>query len=213
MNMRFPLIIIAILLSKSLFADGYYPEPMSTDQPWTVTASIGTGRYQYLHNSSSATTVGRLAIGSDFVLTGDLAWGLELGVQNGNKMHLEIPYETLVFLQWLPVKTSLGPMLDVLVTAKSDPLIGSSFFAQVKGGFAYRKWQIEHQGINDITQLAAEVQAGIGYPLTTLASLNLIYQGVFGNDPNLVINPSTKTATLSSIPSLHAVLLGLSINI
>jgi len=213
MKMKLPLLIIAILLSTSLFADGYYPEPMTTDQPWTVTASIGTGRYQYLHNSSSKTALGRLAVGSDLVLTGDLAWGLELGVQNGNKMHLAIPYETLVFLQWLPVKTSLGPMIDVLVTAKTDPLIGSSFFAHIKGGFAYRKWQIEHQAINDISQLAAEVQAGVGYPITTLASLNLLYQGVFGNDPNLVINPNNKTAHITSIPSLHAVLLGLSVNI
>jgi hypothetical protein len=104
-------------------------------------------------------------------------------------------------------------MIDVLVTAKTDPLIGSSFFAHIKGGFAYRKWQIEHQAINDISQLAAEVQAGVGYPITTLASLNLLYQGVFGNDPNLVINPNNKTAHITSIPSLHAVLLGLSVNI
>ncbi len=211
--MKLPLLIIAILLSKSLFADGYYPEPMSSDQPWSITASIGTGSYQYLHNSSSKTALGRLAIGGDLVLTGDLAWGLELGVQNGNKMRLAIPYETLTLLQWLPVKTSLGPMIDVLVTAKSDPLIGSSFFAQLKGGFAYRKWQIEHQAINDISQLAAEVQAGLGYPITTLANLNLIYQGVFGNDPNLIINTHTKTGHISNIPSLHAILFGLSINI
>ena len=213
MKMKFPLLILAILLSNTLFADGYYPEPISTDQPWTVTASIGTGRYQYLHNSSGKTALGRLAIGSDFLITGDLAWGLEIGVQNGNKMHLAIPYETLALLQWLPVKTSLGPMLDFLITAKSDPLIGSSFVAQFKGGLTYRKWQVEQQAINDISQLAAEIQAGVGYPITTLASLSLLYQGVYGNDPNLVINYRSKTGHVSSIPSLHAILLGLSVNI
>lgn len=213
MKMKLALLIIAILLSKPLLADGYYPEPMSPDQPWSVSASVGAGSYQYVHNSSSKNVVGRFAVAGDLVLTGDLAWGLELGVQNGNKMRLAIPYETLTLLNWLPVKTNLGPMLDVLVTAKSDPLIGSSFFAQLKGGFAYRKWQIENQAINDLSELAAEVQAGLGYPITTLANLNLIYQGVFGNDPNLVVNPNKKTAHLTNIPSLHAILLGLSINI
>lgn len=213
MKMKFPLIIIAILLSSSLFADGYYPEPMPTDQPWSLVASLGNGKYQALHNSSSKTALGRLALGNDMVLTGDLAWGLELGIQNGNKMYLAIPNETLALLHWLPVKTSLGPMLDLLVTAKSDPIAGSSFFAQLKGGVAYRKWQIEHQDINSISQLAAEIQAGVGYPLTTLASLNLLYQGVFGNDPNLVINTYTKTGHLANVPSLHAVLLGFSVNL
>lgn len=213
MKMKLALLLIAILLSPSLFADGYYPEPMTTDQPWTVTASAGGGSYQYLEQSTSKTAIGRLAVSSDFVLTGDLAWGLELGVQTGNKMHLAIPYQALALLHWFPVNTSLGPMLDVLVTAKSDPLIGSSFFAQAKGGFAYRKWQIEQQTINDLSQIAAEVQAGLGYPVSSLINLNLLYQGVFGNDPNLIINPKSKTAHVTSIPSLHAVLLGLSVNI
>jgi hypothetical protein len=213
MKMKLPLLIIAILLSGSLFADGYYPEPITQDQPWSISASIGNGKYQSLHNSSSKSALGRLALGNDLVLTGDFAWGLELGIQNGNKMHLAIPSETLAFLQWLPVQTSLGQMLDLLVTAKSDPLAGSSFFAQVKGGIAYRKWQIEHEAINNLSQIAGEIQAGFGYPITTLASLNLLYQGVFGNDPNLVINPYTRSGHLANIPSLHAVLLGLSVNL
>ena len=213
MKMKFPLLIIAILLSQALVAGGYYPEPMSQDQPWVLTASVGTGSYQSLHNSSSKTALGRFAVGNDLLLTGDLAWGLELGVETGNKMYLAIPNQTLVLLQWLPVKTSLGPMIDLLITAKSDPLIGSSLFAQLKGGIAYRKWQVEHQAVNDLTQLAAEIQAGVGYPLTTLANLNLLYQGVFGNDPNLVINVPSKTGHLASIPSLHAILFGLSVNI
>lgn len=213
MKMKFPLIIIAILLSRPLYADGYYPEPIPPDQPLSVTTSIGTGKYQYLHNSSSKTALGRLALSNDMVLTGALAWGLELGIQNGNKMHLAIPSQTLAILQWLPVKTSLGPMFDLLITAKSDPIAGSSLFAQIKGGISYRKWQIENQAINSMSQVAAEIQAGLGYPLTALASLNLLYQGVLGNDPNLVINPNTKTGHINSIPSLHAVLLGLSVNI
>ena len=210
--MKLRLIIITVLLSTRLFADGYYPEPLSQDQPWSLTASVGGGKYQQMHENN-ASILGRLALGNEMMLTGDLAWGFELGIQNGHKMYLPIPNETLALLEWLPVKTSLGPTIDLLITAKTDPLVGGSLFAQLKAGIAYRKWQVEHKAINELSQLAGEIQAGFGYPLTTLTSLNLLYQGVFGNDPNLAINPYNKTARVSSIPSLHAVLLGLSVNI
>ncbi|PJD95585.1 MAG: hypothetical protein CK426_02540 [Legionella sp.] len=211
--MKLPFTLIAILISKSLFADGYYPEPISQDQPWSVTASLGNGKYQSIHNYSNNTTLGRLALGNDMMLTGDLAWGLELGIQNGNKIYLERTSHALALIEWFPIKTNLGPMLDLLVTAKSDPIAGSSFFAQLKGGIAYRSWQITNQAIKDTAQLTAEFQAGLGYPITTLTSLNLLYQGVFSNEPYLSFHPYSKTGNLTNIPSLHAVLLGFSINI
>lgn len=212
MKMKLQLIIIGILLSTQLFADGYYPEPMP-HQHWSVTASVGNGKYQGMRSTSSKTAIGRLALGNELMLTGELAWGLELGIQNGNRMRLAIPEQTLILLGWLPINTNLGPMVDLLVTAKSDPIAGSSFFAQVKGGVAYRKWKIEHPAINNMAMLAGEIQAGLGYPLTALASLNLLYQGIFGNEPGLVINPSTQTGHVANIPVLHAVLLGFSVNI
>ena len=213
MKMKLQASLLGILLSTQLYADGYYPEPMPQDQPWSITASIGNGKYQDMHNTSSKTALGRLALGNEMMLTGDLAWGFELGVQNGNRMHLEIPRETLALLEWLPVKTNLGAMIDLMITAKTDPLAGSAFFAQLKGGLAYRKWKIEHPDVNNLTMLSGEIQAGFGYPLTTLASLNLLYQGVFGNSPELSFNFASKTGHLSNIPSLHALLLGLSVNI
>lgn len=212
MKMKLQLILIAILLSTSAAADGYYPEPMA-HQPWSVQASVGTGKYEQMHNKTSKTALGRLALGNEIMLTGDLAWGVELGVQNGNKMHLIVPDTTLAVLKWLPVQTNLRTMLDLLVTAKSDPLAGSSFFAQVKAGVAYRKWQISNPDINNVSQIAGEFQAGLGYPVTTLANLNLLYQGVFGNDPNLSINALAQTGHVANIPSLHALLLGLSVTI
>ena len=104
-------------------------------------------------------------------------------------------------------------MLDLLITAKSDPLGGSAFFAQLKGGVAYRNWRVKEEPINDLSQLAGEIQAGFGYPITALANLNLLYQGVFGNDPNLKLNIYNKTGHISNIPALHAVLLGFSVNL
>ena len=213
MKMKLQLFTLGILLSVNVFADGYYPELTSQDQPWTVTASVGNGRFQDIYSKDGKTVIGRLALGNELMLSGDFALGLELGVQNGNQMRLNIPNETLAVLEWLPVKTTLGPMLDLLITAKSDPLFGSSFFAQLKGGVAYRYWQVEHRPIKEISQLAGELQAGFGYPITALASLNVLYQGVYGNDPKMKIYTSTKTASISNIPILHAVLLGLTVNL
>ncbi|MDI1352242.1 MAG: hypothetical protein PSV35_05650 [bacterium] len=213
MNMKLQLFFIGILISIKGFADGYYPEPIPEDQPWAITASVGPGKFKHLYPKNSKHTLARLAVNNEMLLTGELAWGLELGVQNGNTMRLNIPPETLAVLEWLPVRTALAPMFDLLITAKSDPLAGSSFFAQLKGGIAYRYWQVENKAIKDFSQLTGEIQAGFGYPLSTLASLNLIYQGVFGGDPNLKINIYSKNGAITNIPTLHALLLGLSVNI
>ncbi|MCL9683421.1 hypothetical protein [Legionella maioricensis] len=213
MRMKLQLSIIGILLSINVFADGYYPEPTSQDQPWSITASVGKGKYQHAYSKDGEAALARLALGNEMMLSGDIALGLELGVQNGSRIRLEIPYETLAVLEWIPVQTTLGPMLDLLITAKSDPLCGSSFFAQLKGGVAYRNLRVKQRTIKDLSQLAGEIQAGFGYPITALATLNLLYQGVFSNDPNLKLNTYNKTGHVTNIPALHGVLLGFSVNL
>ena len=213
MKIKLCLITTGILFSLHAFADGYVPNMTSQDQPWSVTASAGAVRYPHIHSIDNKSPLARLALGNELLLGGDIALGLEFGLQNGNHLRLNLPRETLAVLNWLPVRTNLGPMLDLLITAKSDPIGKSSFFAQLKGGVAYRHWQIENAPINDLSKLAGEVQAGFGYPITALASLNLLYQGVFGSDPSLRVNSISKTGHISNIPSLHAVLFGLSVNL
>lgn len=210
MKIKYITTFFGILFSLSAFADGYTPELLEMDQPWSVTASFGNGKYQRTTDSNA---IGRFAVDDDILLTGKYAVGLELGLQSGNRLKLDLPIETLTALEWLPMRSSLGPMFDLLVTAKSDPLGNSPIFAHLKGGVAYRSWQINNEYIHGLSQLAGEVQAGFGYPLTALASLSLLYQGVFGGEPNFVVNPTTKTAHVSNIPALHAVLLGFSVNL
>ncbi|KTD82866.1 hypothetical protein [Legionella waltersii] len=213
MKSKLQSISIGVLISFNLFADGFI-EATSQDQPWTITASFGHGTYQRVHNHDSQNVLARLALGNELGLSGDIALGVEFGIQNGNRMRLNIPEETLSVLGWLPpIKSNLGPMLDLLVTAKSNPLFGSSFFAQMKGGLAYRHWKVPINPVNNLSQLAGEIQAGFGYPITALASLNLLYQGVYGSDPNLKINFETRRGSVSNIPILHGFLLGLTVNI
>lgn len=205
-------ILIASLLSFNAYAGSVLPQLTSQDQPWSITASGGAGNY-LVKATDTNTTLGRLALGNEMLLAGDIALGLELGLQTGNKMCLDIPQETLNLLQWFPIETTLAPTLDLLITSKTDPLFNSAFFAQLKGGVAYRHWKINHIPVNEISQIAGELQAGLGYPITALASLNLLYQGVYGNTPNYQLNTYSKREYLTNIPTLHAVLLGLSINL
>lgn len=212
-KMKWQISTIAILLSVNVHAQDYTFNSTSQDQPWSVTASIGSGKYEHGYYKNDSSALARLALGNEMMLSGDIILGLELGVQNTNYVYLQIPYETLAVLKWIPVQTALGPMLDLLVTVKSDPLGESSFFAQLKGGIAYRNWQIQQKSIDELSQLAGEIQAGFGYPITTLANLNLSYQGVFGGDPNVQWNTYSKKGHVSSIPSLHGILLGFSVNL
>ncbi|MFT4058122.1 MAG: hypothetical protein QM652_01080 [Legionella sp.] len=205
-------IAIGIILSSIPYAGRYSPQLTSQDQPWSITASTGTGDYQ-VKSDNKHLALGRLALGNEMLLAGNVALGLELGLQTGTKICLNILKEKQSLIRWTPIETTLSPTLDFLVTTKSDPLGNSDFFAQIKGGVAYRHWKIDRIPVNEISQIAGEVQAGFGYPITALASLNLLYQGIYGNTPTIQINSYSKKETLTNIPTLHAILVGLSINL
>ncbi|MDR3503394.1 MAG: hypothetical protein P4L79_12530 [Legionella sp.] len=203
---------VGILFSFTSHAVSYIPTLTSQDQPWSITASVGSANYQVVANDKNS-ALGRLALGNELLLAGDIALGLELGLQTGNKICLTIPKKSLSRLRWTPVHTTLSPVLDLLITTKTDPLFNSAFFAQLKGGIAYRHWKINRIPVNEISQLAGEVQAGFGYPITALASLSLLYQGIYGNTPNAQLDPYSNRTNLANIPTLHAVLVGLSVNL
>lgn len=213
MKIKLQMIFLGILFSFKLFSDGLSPSMTSQDQPWSMTASFGNSKYQHIQAIHKSAAVGRLALGNELLLTGDYALGLEFGLQNGQHIKLKIPKETLAVLGWIPSQTTLGPMLDLLITAKSDPIGSSSFFTQLKGGIAYRYWEFNHMPAKDIAKLAGEIQAGFGYPITALADLSLLYQGVFSKKPEFQFTPDNHVERISTIPTLHAVLLGLSINL
>jgi hypothetical protein len=206
------LIALGILFSFIAYAGGFSPRLTSQDQPWSITASAGSANYQ-VSSADRNTALGRLALGNEMLLAGDIALGLELGLQTGAKICLNIPDDTLSLIKWFPVYTTLAPTLDLLFTTKTDPIGNSSFFAQLKGGVAYRHWKMDRIPVNEISQLAGEVQAGFGYPITALANLSLLYQGIYGNNPTTQVNSNSKKETLANIPTLHAFLLGLSVNL
>ncbi|MFO2972052.1 hypothetical protein SCO12_11380 [Legionella pneumophila serogroup 10] len=177
--------------------------------PWTVSASLGYVNYQYVHEGDHITATGRFAIGRDFFMIGPLLFGLELGLQSGNQMRLQMTEEEVDALGGLLVQTTIKPMVDALATIRITPEFTAPVFLQLKAGTAYRQWQMDRDTINDISQLAGEIMAGCGYTITPNASITLSYQGLFGDKPNFTIDLDSGIGHVQKIPVQHAILLGI----
>lgn len=183
--------------------------PEENKYPWSITGSVGYTQFQQAGDSSGGALLGRFAIGKALYRTSHSLFGLELGVQNGNRMSIAASQATLDQMGSLPIWTTVKPMVDLLGTLQ----VGSerhAAFLIFKGGIAYRTWESERQSINNLSQLAGEVQAGIGMPIVKNATLSLLYQGVFGANNAFTVYPDS-SAHLSNIPIQNGVLLSLSL--
>lgn len=204
-----PIVIIINLLYSTCIASPILPQFIALDQPWSITASAGNGNYQ-ISAIEKNVTFGRLALANDLFLAGDFALGFELGLQTGNELIINFN-KNLDLLSWYPLSTSISPNVDLLLTSKSDPLWNSALFAQLKGGLSFRHWKMNVFNLSQISQLSPEVQAGFGYPITSLANINLLYLGIYGSKPYFVAD--IRGDRVFNIPTLHAVLIGLSVNL
>jgi opacity protein-like surface antigen len=201
---------------------GSYTEP----RPWSVEGGLGYTWYNFgYHGGATADPTAQNAIGDGQTAFGRFALarnvkefsrihlGLELGVQSGNTMRLDISQATLDLLAGLPVQANIKPMLDLLVTATTNPspLMSTPVYGVVKAGIAYRRMQINNQvTVNDLSQVGFEVQAGVGTAITDRARLALLYQGVFNGSTSFTYNAATDTGHVSNIPMQNGLLLALS---
>lgn len=212
---RISLSALGCFLSFNASANSYLPAFVSNtdnldNNSWSVSASLGYSEYQHMVGSDGKAPIGRLGFGAELLTTNHAILGVELGLQSGNHMRLPVPEGAFGALCGA-VRTSMRPMLDLLITANANILRESLLFTQLKGGVAYRHWQIENIWINNKSQLAGEVQAGLGYPLTEISNLNLLYQGIFGGNPRLRANPLSDSGFIANMPIQHGVLFGFSI--
>lgn len=176
--------------------------------PWSITAGLGYTVYEDMYRNDGQTALGRFGIAREIGKSPVLTWGLELGVQTGNVMQYYPSQEAIDALGGLPIQTTVKPMLDLLATAKSGYFSTIPAFAQMKAGIAYRQWQFnDRDSINNLSQIAAELQAGLGYALNDKTSLGLFYQGIFGANPDFQFNADTATGQVSNISVQNGVLL------
>ncbi|KTC96813.1 hypothetical protein [Legionella feeleii] len=211
------LLIAGSLISMSSLAGGMNEVVMSGKRelkPWSITGSLGYTDYQNMYKADGQTGIGRFALGRDLLIYKQWIVGLEIGIQNGNDMRLGVSQATLDELGGLPIQSTVKPVLDVLATLEVPLWNTSALSGQLKGGVAYRRWQFNNRvSINDKSQLAGEVQAGLGYSISECTSLSLLYQGIFGSNPDFRVNALQQTGQVANIPVQHGVLLGFSVRV
>ncbi len=214
MNIKAVLIMTGCALSLGAVAGTMGPVIVEDFHPWLATASLGYTDYQHMHHNDGQTALGRFAIGRTLFLNDSTTFGVEMGVQNGGTMRMNIPQSTLDELGGLPLQSTMKPMLDLLATVKTTALGTSPFFIDLKGGIAYRRWQFDDRSsIKDLSNIAGEIQAGMGFPVSHSATLSLLYQGVYGGNPSFRLTAECPEGYVSTIPIQHGVLLSLSLTV
>lgn len=214
MNIKAVLIMIGCALSLSAMAGTIGGVLVEEFHPWLASASLGYTDYQNMYHGAGQTALGRFAIGRTLFFNDSTTFGMEIGVQNGGTMRIGISKATLDELGGLPIQSTVRPMLDLLATVKTTTLGTSPFFVDLKGGIAYRRWQFEDRSsIKDLSQIAGEVQAGLGFPLSHSTTLSLLYQGIYGGNPNFRLTTECPSGHVSTIPIQHGLLLSLSLTV
>ena len=225
MNIKKGKIIMAgCVLSFSAMA-GTMGAPLSDEQhPWSVIGSLGYTEYSHFYNGGPAadpsaqaaigdgqTALGRFAISRDLGSFKTVRFGVEIGVQNGNTARLAIPQVTLDEIGGVPPQVTIKPMLDLLATASWQPVESIPVFGLIKPGIAYRRMQVNDRvTFNDLSEVAFELQAGLGARISDKASLSLNYQGIFDGNTTYTINSKLFTGHISNIPVQNGLLLSLS---
>ncbi|NCT57853.1 MAG: hypothetical protein GW760_09140 [Legionella sp.] len=186
------------------------PPPVVDDCPWMITGSLGYAGLEGAYGGQGQSAVGRLGIGKVLRDYGRSSLGWELGVQNGTTMQLFMPQATRDAFG--DVSVTVKPWLDLLATWRFNFVSTLPMFGDIKLGAAYRRMDVLIRNtVNNKSQFAGEVQAGLGMPITNVATLSLLYQGIYGANVNFQANLVTDTGLIGNIPVQNGVLLSLNV--
>jgi hypothetical protein len=109
---------IICLFGALSFATAGYSSPEISDlalKQFGFTAAIGYTSYQDMYQPDGQTPLLRLALMKPFFITKKYNAGLELGVQTGNNMALNLPQSTVDAIGGLNVQTVMKSLVDLLV--------------------------------------------------------------------------------------------------
>ncbi|MDP1573909.1 MAG: hypothetical protein Q8L78_03115 [Coxiellaceae bacterium] len=185
----------------------------NTNRPWSFIIGAGYTDYADMYSDDGQTGVARLAVARNVYTVNDWAFGVEVGMQNGNTMRLESTQAALDLLDGIPIETTVKPVFDLLASVKKT-IASSPFFLVGKAGIAYRRWQfnnLNQQTIDDLSEVNAEIQAGVGYAINSKIHLSFLYQGIYGGNPSLTVNTTAGTGSVSNIPMQNGALFSLSV--
>lgn len=182
----------------------------SETNPWTMDASFGMASYANVSNHDGETAIGRLGLGHVLGRFPFGQVGAEIGIQSGNTMRLALPKEAIDALGGVPIEAEMKPVLDMLFSLKTAPFESLPINVWVKGGAAYRHLQLDRASVPDLRGFAPEIQAGIGYQINEKTTINAGYQYIRGKKPELTVNPLMETGILHNIPTVQALIIGVS---
>jgi hypothetical protein len=172
--------------------------------PWTTDAAFGLS----YGASREPTPLGRFSIGHGLYSNFAVQLGLEVGIQSGSSLLLQVDREAVAALGGLPIYAELKPLLDVLLNAKTLPVSSMPLFAWVKGGIAYRQLCAERSDLNQVKAMTPELQLGLGYQVNALIAATLGYQYLWGRPPELSVTGLSDAGRLRYLPAQQVVLLG-----
>ncbi|HAU0230588.1 TPA: hypothetical protein ACT9K7_001839 [Legionella pneumophila] len=207
MKSHYVFLIVALLASQPAASNCFD----CSNTRVSISGSTGVAFYNDAYARDGQSILGRLSLELQREFSESLSLGLEVGMQNGNTMRLDIPKPVLNTLGGEPVSVVVKPLLDALATLKITPFDNPGLFGFVKGGIAFRQLQVDRNEVNDLVRLNPELQAGLGYGLSDNGAFFVGYQHVFGKNPNYQVNPLTETGHIENLPSQHSILLGFSI--
>ena len=206
-----------VFLLVLLVGNTFFSTAFSRDNPSVFYVSFGMGHttFQDAYSSDGDNFIGRLAMGIRplHLFHNHLNFGLELGVQNGNRMRLGLSEALLEQLDAPFVQTSVKPMVDLLATIQL--FVSNRFFAFAKGGGVYRRWQIDRNTTSNLSRFDGELQAGLGVLVFEKTKLIVCYQGIYGGGLNtrVVGLPNNAKFYVDNIPTQHGLLLGLELDL
>lgn len=154
--------------------------------------------------------LGRLSFGVHAKEYKQWLLGAELGVQSGNDLRLKVNSSVIDASGGLPVQATSKPFVDLLATIKMQIEQNKPLFLLVKGGVAFRQFQLEDRtsSSDSLTKANGEFQGGLGLQMTEHVSLLVMYQGIYENNTAGVKLNSVNDTTISHIPTQQAGLFG-----
>jgi hypothetical protein len=180
---------------------------------WQIEAGMGYVKYRDASSSDGNTAVGRVALGFTPLHWKNVVMGLEAGVQSGNgSMKIDVAQDVLYQMGGTAISSTVKPMVDLLATLQIPLNNANSVFFTVKGGAAYRQWTFDRDTIPNITQVSPELQAGLGFKISSHAKLVAYYQGIYSGDMDFKahpINDYSSTGSVKNIPTQQGGFLGI----
>ncbi len=203
---------IIILLTLMSLTGLTYAYNETQCKPWTVHAAFGMAHTPDMTNHDGQSAVGRFSLGRTIFTNPYWHVGIEAGIQSGNTQRLALSKESIDVLGGVPISAQIKPLLDVLISLKTEPVGGFPLIAWMTGGVAFRQLQVDRVEVNDVQTYSPEIVAGFGYRINEQATITIGYQTIWGKKPELTVFPESETGVLHHIPAQQAVLIGCSFN-